>query len=174
MTFSCVELEIVNLCLCRCVCVYVCVCIKSFVSNTQQVSIPEEGRDYNFKTLELFGYSIWNLKDQCPKNFLKTDHVHLFHNYPATSSFTWGSTAMQRCIVQPSKSKWMLGSEVTTQLKWLLPAREGGEWRGKVPCIQKKMVDVVFRLSYNSFTNICSHANLFSFSFVDRKKHVKL
>ena len=40
-------------------------------------------------------------------------------------------------------------------------AREGDGWRGKVPCIQKKMVDVFFRLTYNSFPIICSHANIF-------------
>ena len=46
----------------------------------------------------------------------------------------------------------------------------GGEWRGKDPCIQKKMADVFFRFSYNSFTIICSHANFFiPFCFVDRQ-----
>ena len=40
---------------------------------------------------------------------------------------------------------------------------------GKVPCIQNKMVDVFFRLSYKSLTIICFHANFFSFSFVDRQ-----
>ena len=57
----------------------------------------------------------------------------------------------------------------------ILPARKAtelekeGERRGKVPSIQKKMADVFFRLSYNSFTIICSHANFCSFSFIDRQ-----
>ena len=57
----------------------------------------------------------------------------------------------------------------------LLPAMKAtnceveGEWRGEVPCIQMKMVDVLGRLSYNSFTIICSHANFLSFSFVNRQ-----
>ena len=46
--------------------------------------------------------------------------------------------------------------------------REGeGERTGKVPSIQNKMADLFFRLSYNSFMVFCSHANFFSFSFVD-------
>ena len=60
-------------------------------------------------------------------------------------------------------------------LPTLLPARIAsereweGERSGKVPSIQNKMADVFFRLSYNSLTTICSHANLFSFSFVGRQ-----
>ena len=34
---------------------------------------------------------------------------------------------------------------------------------------KKKMADVFFQLLYNSFMIICSHANIFSFSFVDRQ-----
>ena len=57
----------------------------------------------------------------------------------------------------------------------LLPATKAseckveGQWCRKVPSIQKKMADVFFRLWYNSFMIICSHANCFSFSFVDRQ-----
>ena len=44
---------------------------------------------------------------------------------------------------------------------------EEGKWYREVPSIQiqKKVADVFFCLSYNSFTIICSHANLFSFPF---------
>ena len=45
----------------------------------------------------------------------------------------------------------------------LVKAREGGEWCGKVPHIQKKMADVFFQFSYNLFMIICSHANFCSF-----------
>ena len=48
-------------------------------------------------------------------------------------------------------------------------AREGDEWRGEVPCIQKKMANVLFQLSYNSFTIICSHANFFLFLLLTDK-----
>ena len=51
----------------------------------------------------------------------------------------------------------------------LVKARKEGEWCGKVSCVQKKMADVFFRLPYNSSKIICSHANCFSFSFVDRQ-----
>ena len=60
-------------------------------------------------------------------------------------------------------------------LPTLLPTRdasepvEEGERSGKVPSIQNKMADVFVRLSYNSFTIICSRANFFSSSFVDRQ-----
>ena len=60
-------------------------------------------------------------------------------------------------------------------LPTLLPARntserEGeGERSGKVPSIQNTMADVLFRLSFNSFTIICSHADFFSFPFIDRQ-----
>ena len=51
----------------------------------------------------------------------------------------------------------------------LVKVRKAGEWRGKVPRIQKKMADVFFRLLYNSFGIICSHANFCSLSFLDRQ-----
>ena len=60
-------------------------------------------------------------------------------------------------------------------LPTLLPARNASEREGegersrKVPSIQNRMADVFFRLSYNSFVIVCSHANFFSVSFVDRQ-----
>ena len=48
-------------------------------------------------------------------------------------------------------------------------ARCEGEWRGKVPCILRKMAEAFFRLLYNSFMIICSHANFFLFLLLTDK-----